>query len=96
MKGYFVPFQSGKPATITVNGHRLVVLSRDPTVIKASLPKLGGDTVKRLKSGQTKEDEDQFFKRLAEKANAGVVIAPGNLELELILSNLEIQLPWLQ
>ena len=96
MKGYFVPFSSGKPATISVNGHRLVVLSRSAKTISGCLPKLGGDTVKRLQSGETRAEEEQFFKSISDQANAGVVIAPGGVALEVIIENLESELPWIQ
>lgn len=95
MNKLFFPISHGKPAAVIVNGHRLVILARDPEELKDSLQELGADSVQEIKVGLTKEDEQKVLSRLARKADAGVVITPGNVGLDAVLENLHAQLPWL-
>lgn len=96
MSTFFVPCTGKMPATISVNGHRLVVLSKDRNVLREGLKALGADSLKQVRGGTNAADEERALNRLAKKIRAGLVIAPANVEIEVIIKNLESQLPWLQ
>lgn len=92
---YFMPYREGKPVAVVVNGHRLLILSSDKEPFEDHLESLGADSVRSVRGGASKFEEEQLFQTLAKSADAGIVIAPGDLELRQILSNLESELPWL-
>lgn len=96
MTTFYVPYSGDKPAAISVNGHRLVLLSRDKGAFEDELELIGADSIKVLASGNSQTDEDIVFNKLAKSLRAGVVIAPGDLPLEDVIRNLKVQLPWLQ
>lgn len=96
MKKFFVPFSSGRPATISVNGHRLVVLSRSSELISGVLQDIGADSVRRLRYPGSAASEERLFKRVSSWANAGIVIAPKGVAFSSVLQNLESELPWIQ
>ncbi len=96
MKSFFVPFSSGEPATISVNGHRLVLLSRSSRLISESLPHLGADSIRRLRCSKTRAAEERLLQRVSSWAKAGIVIAPKGVELASVIENLESELPWIQ
>lgn len=95
MKEYFIPYSGNAPAYVFINGHKLIILSGDSSVIGDGLPVLGADRVRKVYSGETKEEENAFLNGLASKISAGVVVAPNDVEMEDIIQNLETELPWL-
>ncbi len=95
MSRYFVPYTGDKPAAVNINGHRLLILSKERTCLEDELEVIGADTLKALQTGNTREEESRLLNKLARSTNAGVVIAPGDLELKDVIKNLEVQLPWL-
>lgn len=95
MKRFFVPYCGAKPAAITVNGHRLVILSREKTAFEDELEVMGADSIKLMQSGDSPEEETVALNRLAKSSNAGVVVAPVDAHLREVIKNLETQLPWL-
>ena len=96
MTKFFVPFLGDKPAAVSINGHRLIILSRERTALEEELEIVGADTLRTLVTGNSREDESRFLNKLSRTSKAGVVIAPGDLELKDVIRNLEVQLPWLQ
>ena len=96
MSLFYVPYADGKPAAICINGHRLVILSRDKTAFQQRMGALGADALKPLRIGNSPEEESAVLNRLARSSNAGVVVAPDDIELPDVIRNLEHQLPWLQ
>ena len=96
MSWFFVPYAGKKPAAVNINGHRLVILAKDPDIFADKLDAFGADKVKRMPTGSSSEEETFFLNKIAEKSHAGVVIAPGDVEVEDVIRNLQVQLPWLQ
>lgn len=96
MGRFYVPYAGDKPASVLVNGHRLIILARDKTTFEDELSLIGADSLKVFASGNSQEEETHAFNKLARSLNAGVVIAPGDIGLQDVIRNLENQLPWLQ
>jgi hypothetical protein len=95
MSSFYVPYTGKKPATTVVNGHRLVILFDDKEAVESNLEHFGADSIKKF-SVKRGIKEDVVLERIAKRANAGVVVAPGSVQLSEILHNLEAQLPWIQ
>ncbi|MBX7139313.1 MAG: hypothetical protein K1X83_15165 [Oligoflexia bacterium] len=96
MKKYFVPFTGETPASITVNGHRLVILTQDKEALEESLGFIGADHIETVRTGRTQRDDKREFDRIATLARGGVVVAPYGAHVQEIIRNLEAELPWLQ
>ncbi len=90
---FFVPYSGKKPASVCVNGHRLVILAPDREVIERDLELLGADRVKQI-TVTTGDEHDKLLGSLARQVDGGVVIAPEGVDLRDILKNLEHELPW--
>ena len=91
---FFVPYSGRRPALISVNGHRLLILAREEDVFEDNLDAVGADRLKQLKTGTHFEDEESLLKQLAEKVDAGVVVAASDSDFKDVLRSLESQLPW--
>ena len=96
MTDYFVPYKRKRPASVNVNGHRVIILSQSRDTVEDALPFCGGDAVRRCDFGDTEFEEAHAFSQLSRKINGGVVIAPPNMQMSEILKDLEGSLPWLQ
>ncbi|MFM1848177.1 MAG: hypothetical protein RL417_1651 [Pseudomonadota bacterium] len=96
MAKYFAPFVGKKPAALSINGHKLLIVARDRSCLEDALELVGADRVKGFSAGPSKATREVLFERLAKQINGGVVIAPANTEVSDIIRNLEIELPWLQ
>ncbi|MFO0417169.1 MAG: hypothetical protein ACK5Y6_07770 [Pseudomonadota bacterium] len=96
MDNFFVPYTGKKPASVCINGHRLVILTHDKDVLEDDLDLLGADRIKRIKLGADEDEQERFLGKIAKQVDGGVVIAPSGVELKDVLKNLEHELPWLQ
>ncbi len=96
MPSYFVPYSGKKPAALSINGHKLTIVTRDREVLEGNLDLFGADRVKRVAGAESKAQQEFAFDRVAKAIGGGVVIAPPNVEFRDVLKNLESQLPWLQ
>lgn len=95
MSIYYIPYQGKRPAAVEINGHRLVILSKDKASLQDDLNLLGADTVKKVKSEMEVEDNIPLIDRISKNAKAGVVFAPDETKITEIIKNLAEQLPWL-
>lgn len=95
MKNYYVPYSGSEPAAVTINGHRLIILAKNRGVIQDALERIGADRVRRLRS-QGEEHEEVMLEELARSVRGGVVIAPRGADVDELIRDLELQLPWLQ
>jgi hypothetical protein len=96
MAKFFVPYTGNKPAALSINGHRLLILSKDRSVFDIGLDRLGATRVRRISIGDSQEEEELIMQQLAERGKCGVVVAPINVEVPDLIRNLEEQLPWVQ
>ena len=96
MATYFAPYVGKKPAALSINGHKLLIVARDRECLEQGLELVGGDSVKGFSAGSSRAERDVVFERLAKRINGGVVIAPAHADVCDIIKNLEIELPWLQ
>ncbi len=91
----FVPYIKGRPAALAINGHRVIIVSPDRESLEDGLALVGGDKVRKLRSGETEESQNVAMNRLARTIKGGVVVAPSDLEVEDVIRNLESELPWI-
>ena len=96
MDNFFVPYIGKKPASVCINGHRLVILSHEKDILEDELDLLGADSIKKVKGIGSEQDQEKLFGKIARQVEGGVVIAPEGVGLRDILKNLESELPWLQ
>lgn len=96
MDNFFVPYIGKKPASVCINGHRLVILAQEKDMLEEDLELLGADSVKKFKTKHSEQDQERLFGKIARQADGGIVIAPEGLGLRDVLKNLESELPWLQ
>lgn len=96
MAEYFVPYRRKRPASVSVNGHRLIILSQSRDTAEDVLPFVGGDSVKRLRSGDSEAEEAAALMQLGKRIRGGVVIAPANTNMFDVLRDLRGNLPWVQ
>ena len=96
MKNLFVPYAGKRPAALSINGHRLVILSADRLAVEESLNLLGGDRVKRVDVSGSREHQEAAISKLARSAHGGVVIAPADVNVGELIRNLSDELPWVQ
>lgn len=95
MERFFAPYSGSHPATVLVNGHKIILLSRDPAQLEDSLELVGADRVCPVES-EAFIDDTSLFKELAQASAAHVVVTPPDLQLEIVLQSLEKELPWIQ
>ena len=96
MTNYYVPYSGNRPASLSINGHRVIILSTDAESLGDSLTLVGGDRVKMVRVSESKEDQEQMLTRIAKSINGGVVIAPSDVAMEDLIRNLQSELPWVQ
>ena len=96
MENYFVPYFGKRPASLCINGHRLVILAHDKEVLADDLELLGADRLKTVKHKDRDGVQEEFLGKIARQVDGGVVIAPSGVELREVIKNLESELPWLQ
>ena len=96
MKSYYVPYSGKSPVAMSVNGHKLLILSNDKEVLTDSLDLLGADRVRKIVGGSTKADQEKVLSKIARSINADLVIAPREVGIGEVIRNLESQLPWIQ
>lgn len=95
MDNFFVPYTGKKPASVCINGHRLVILTHDKDMLEEDLELLGADHIKKLRMSSSEVEQEKVLGRIARQVDGGVVIAPSGVELKEVLKNLESELPWL-
>ena len=100
MSHFFIPYVGKKPAATSINGYKLLIVSQDSSVLEDRLSLLGADRVKKIRAGETKEEEEVVLSnvvgKIAQSVQAGIVVAPSELGVEDLIKNLEDQLPWIQ
>jgi hypothetical protein len=95
MSRVFVPYAGDQPASLVINGHRLVIVSTDPRELSANLELLGGDSLKELDDWQLESEWEESLELLATAVGGGVVVAPEDSDLEEVIRSLESELPWI-
>ena len=89
-----MPYSGKRPALVSINGHRLLILARDKETFEDHLDDFGADRIRRVDAGATEGEEEVVLKKLAERINAGVVIAAAESDFDDVMKSLEEQLPW--
>ena len=89
-----MPYSGKRPALVSVNGHKLLILARDRETFQDHLDAVGADRLKKVDAGSNEGDEEVVLKKLAERINAGVVVAAAESEFGDVIKSLEEQLPW--
>ena len=93
MERLFVPYSGGRPATVTVNGDRLVIMSASRDQLEDELAVIGATKVRAVGAGKSAEEAAES---LARRTRARVVLPPPDVNLRDLLVSLEESLPWIQ
>ena len=96
MDTFFVPYTGKRPASVCINGHRLVILAHEKDTLEEDLDLLGADSVKIIKMSNSEQEQEMRLGKIARQVDGGIVIAPAGVGLRDIIMNLESELPWLQ
>lgn len=94
VKSLYVPYSGKRPALVSINGHSLLILAREKETFEDHLPDFGADRLRRVDAGDSENEEETLLKNLAERINAGVVVAAPDTEYPDVIKSLEEQLPW--
>ncbi len=94
VKSLYVPYSGKRPALVSVNGHKLLILARDKETFEDYMGDLSADRLRRVEAGATEGEEEVVLKKLAERMNAGVVVAAAESDFPDVIKSLEEQLPW--
>jgi hypothetical protein len=95
MSFFYVPYSGRKPKAVEINGHRLVILTKDKQILSDHLQSIGADTLRRVKTIEEPENDVGLIDKIARSAKAGIVFAPDEAPLADVIRELEQQLPWL-
>lgn len=96
MVNFFVPYVGERPASLTINGHIILILGQERENMMDGLEVIGGDHIEELQVGDSQEEQATTLNQIAQSTHAGVVIAPGDVELGDLIQSLKGQLPWVQ
>ncbi|MFM1847044.1 MAG: hypothetical protein RL417_518 [Pseudomonadota bacterium] len=95
METLYAPFIGCNPATVTVNGHRVIFLSTDRRALEEGLALLGAESVQPVGTNPAEETAD-IAAEIAAATRAHPVLTPGEAAVGDVLHSLEAALPWLQ
>ena len=95
MKCFYVPYAGEKPACVSINGHRLIILACEKDVLAEYLEFVGADKIREVSGGESTEEQEEVLGGLARSVNGGVVVAPSDTEVPELLNELREELPWL-
>ncbi len=96
MSWFYAPYIGNRPASTVVNGHRVVIVSKEPDRLAESLTMFGADRVKRLRGGDSEEETLTALQKFSKKARGSIVVAPPEAGMSEVMKNLESELPWVQ
>jgi len=96
MAEIYIPYSGKRPASLEINGHKVIILSTNKEMFESDLNIIGADNIKQLKSSSSAKGQEKALTALAKKANAGVVLSPLGMDLDELIKNLEHELPWVQ
>jgi hypothetical protein len=81
---------------MSINGHRVLILGQDRENMEEGLDVFGADSVKEVVIGDSRDEQESALRKMAERVQGGVIIAPTEVGLEELIANLRDQLPWIQ
>jgi hypothetical protein len=96
MKSYYAPYSGEAPASMTINGHKVIILSEQAEFLRDGLQFIGADRVIKIRAGETRAEQERALSKFSKKVNAGVVLAPNEISVPELIRSLESDLPWLQ
>jgi len=95
MTSYFIPYMGERPASIVINGHRVIILACEREVLAEGLSRIGADDIREICIGSTPEEQEELLGNLAQSVNGGVIVAPVATRVNEVIDELEAELPWL-
>ena len=96
VSSFFVPYSGSRPACVSINGHRVIILSPDRNALDECLDLLGADKVREVSGGDSPQEQERLLLSLAQSVRGGVVVATGETDVQELVHELEYKLPWLQ
>lgn len=95
MEQLFLPFSGNLPATIEINGHRLLLLSHDRSQLEDHLDLLNAESVCAVADDESVDVEAAVL-GAAQASHADVIITPEDIEMPEFLEALKNTIPWTQ
>ena len=95
MSALFIPYLGNRPATIDVNGHRIVILAEERAQLEECLEAVGAERVFEV-DPETFRTTEEAVNGIAEATHARVITAPPDVNLLQLLDGLKYALPWVQ
>jgi hypothetical protein len=98
MNTVYVPYSGKRPSTVTVNGHKVLILSGEKEDIEEYLEDLGGTRIRTIEVDYMPDSDKMkvLLEGIAKTSKAHVVLAPDGIHIPAILKQLEVDLPWIQ
>jgi hypothetical protein len=96
MKKFYIPYNGTKPATVSINGHQLLIVSDDKTTLAGNLEDLNADHCEAIRGGSSERDHESILTNLARQNKAGLVVAHSEIPMPQLLESLKAELPWMQ
>lgn len=94
MQKVYVPFHNNEPASVEINGHRLVIVCTESGDVPEDPSLLGGAEIREVDLADEDADQSETLLNLAAEVNSGVVITPPGISAEDLIANLRQELPW--
>lgn len=91
MTKIFVPYEHNRPASIIINGHRLLILATSREEIESDLSAVGADEVRQV---ELVGDETEALAELGASVQSGVVVTPPGISIGDLMHSLQEELPW--
>ncbi len=95
MATFYVPYSGKRPAPVSINGHRFLILSSEEQALEGNLPLFGADRLRRVKVGESQAEQSVLINKLARSVECGVVVAPEDVDVREVINGLSAQLPWI-
>jgi hypothetical protein len=89
----FVPYTDNKPATVEINGHKLVILAWEKDQLEECLDLVGGESVHSV-DDESFYSTDELVKGISLATSARVILPPQEMELSDFVLSLKQNLPW--
>ena len=94
MNRLFIPFLNNSPLTLSIKGHRLLIVSTDKEDCSNYQKQYENCIIKEYEI--LEENEEDFFQELTQQYDTGIVVAPIGADMQTVIDSLEHELPWVQ
>lgn len=95
MSIFFVPYFDNTPATIEVNGHKLLIVASDSEDLQQEMSSIGAEEIREVIVEKEDEEIPAALADLAADIGGGVVLTPPGVRPLEMIDSLVKELPWI-